>query len=116
MKAISIRQPWAWLIVHGYKDIENRSRNYGFQGRILVHTGKNPDRRINEIREEVKKKYGIEIPYYLPLGGVVGEVEITETVIESKSPWFTGPYGLVLQKPKPLKLYRCRGQLGIFTI
>lgn len=24
MKAISVRQPWAWLIIHGGKDIENR--------------------------------------------------------------------------------------------
>jgi len=25
MYALSIRQPWAWLIVHGWKDIENRT-------------------------------------------------------------------------------------------
>ena len=25
MKALSIRQPWAWLIVNGYKDVENRT-------------------------------------------------------------------------------------------
>jgi len=25
MKALSIRQPYAWLIIHGYKDIENRT-------------------------------------------------------------------------------------------
>lgn len=25
MKALSIRQPWAWLIANGHKDIENRT-------------------------------------------------------------------------------------------
>ena len=25
MKAISIRQPWAWLVVNGHKDVENRT-------------------------------------------------------------------------------------------
>lgn len=31
MAALSIRQPWAWLVVQGYKDIENRDwpTNFG---------------------------------------------------------------------------------------
>lgn len=40
MKALSIRQPWAWLIVHGGKDIENRSWHTKFRGRFLVHAAK----------------------------------------------------------------------------
>jgi len=40
MKAISIRQPWAWLIVNGYKDIENRSWPTKFRGRVLIHASK----------------------------------------------------------------------------
>ncbi|HDU8694716.1 TPA: ASCH domain-containing protein, partial [Morganella morganii subsp. morganii] len=37
MKAISIRQPWAWLIVNGHKDIENRSWRTKYRGQVLVH-------------------------------------------------------------------------------
>lgn len=37
MKALSIRQPWAWLILHGGKDMENRSRRTHMRGRICVH-------------------------------------------------------------------------------
>jgi len=37
MKAISIRQPWANLIVHDIKPIENRSWKTNFRGRVLVH-------------------------------------------------------------------------------
>ena len=45
MKALSIRQPWAWLICRGFKDIENRNWKlpaYGFSppGRVYVHAGK----------------------------------------------------------------------------
>jgi hypothetical protein len=32
MKVIVIRQPWAWLIVNGFKDIENRSWATGIAG------------------------------------------------------------------------------------
>ena len=40
MKALSIRQPWAWLIVNGYKDIENRTWSTDFRGRVYVHAGR----------------------------------------------------------------------------
>jgi hypothetical protein len=44
MKALSIKQPWAWLIVSGHKDIENRNCPTRFRGRLLVHAGKKVDR------------------------------------------------------------------------
>ena len=37
MKALSIRQPWAWLILHGGKDIENRTWATKLRGRVLIH-------------------------------------------------------------------------------
>jgi hypothetical protein len=44
MKALSIRQPWAWLILHAGKDIENRDRKprnpaLHFRGSFLIHAG-----------------------------------------------------------------------------
>lgn len=40
MKALSIRQPWAWLIVNGFKDIENRSWDTKYRGLVLIHASK----------------------------------------------------------------------------
>ena len=40
MKALSIRQHWAWLIIHGGKDVENRSWHTKYRGRFLVHAAK----------------------------------------------------------------------------
>jgi ASCH domain len=40
MKAPSIRQRWAWLIVNGHKDIENRAWPTKFRGRVLIHASK----------------------------------------------------------------------------
>ena len=37
MKAITIKQPWASLIVHGIKDIENRTWRTNYRGRVLIH-------------------------------------------------------------------------------
>jgi len=39
-KAISIRQPWAWAIMHGLKTVENRSWVTRVRGRIWVHAGR----------------------------------------------------------------------------
>jgi len=48
MKAILIRQPWAWLIVHGYKDVENRTWSTKYRGPILIHAGKTLDPYLNK--------------------------------------------------------------------
>ena len=37
MIAITIKQPWAYLIAAGIKDIENRTWPTKFRGRVLVH-------------------------------------------------------------------------------
>ena len=37
MKALSIKQPWASLIAHGIKDIENRTWRTHFRGKIYIH-------------------------------------------------------------------------------
>ena len=40
MKALSIRQPWAWMILYAGKDIENREWPTRFRGRVLIHASK----------------------------------------------------------------------------
>ena len=46
LKVIVVRQPWAWLIVHGFKDIENRSWKTRYRGTLLIQASANlPARR-----------------------------------------------------------------------
>ena len=40
VKAITIRQPFAWLIVHGHKPVENRIWETKFRGPIAIHAAK----------------------------------------------------------------------------
>ena len=39
LKALTIKQPWAWAIVAGHKDVENRSWSTPYRGWIVVHAG-----------------------------------------------------------------------------
>lgn len=126
MRAISIKQPWAWLICQGaVKDIENRSWATDVRGRVLVHASKSyteeewlgallfakrnanvPDYLLERCRKEAREQRG----------GIVGSVEIVDCVDGHRSPWFMGEYGFVLRKPKPLPFTPYRGQLGFFTV
>jgi len=41
MRILTVRQPWAWAIVHGGKDVENRVRNIAgdYRGPVAIHAG-----------------------------------------------------------------------------
>lgn len=119
MKALSIRQPWASLIVGGHKDIENRSRRTHFRGRIYVHAAQTEDPGgYSWLREKARdhKLPRLELQLPLPRGMIIGEVDIVDCVTMSDSPWFfCGNYGYVLENAMAYEqpiLYR--GQLGFF--
>lgn len=121
--ALSVRQPWAWAIVHAGKDIENRSagavRAGGMRpGRICVHAAAGMTAR--EYRWAVWRmgRMGIAVPRpdTLPRGAVVGAVTVVGIVERSDSPWFGGPLGLVLRNPAPVEPpVPASGALGYFT-
>ena len=117
MKALSIRQPWAWLIVNGYKDIENRTWPTRIRGRIYVLAPKLPDPGwFPSLAAEVRSRE-IDVPANLALGALVGEVDIVGCVTESTSPWFAGPYGFILSNPLAYQApVPCRGRLGFFEV
>lgn len=111
MKALSIRQPWASLIIAGIKDVENRSWRTRFRGRILVHAGLALDRAGIDFARSL----GIDInPADLQRGGIIGSIEIADCVEESDSPWFFGPHGFILRSPQVLPFRQCLGRLGFF--
>jgi hypothetical protein len=40
MKALSVRQPWAWAIIYALKNVENRGWPIHYRGDILIHAAK----------------------------------------------------------------------------
>lgn len=68
MKALTVRQPWAWAIAKGYKTIENRSRATSHRGPLAIHAG----RRWDEPKElwlrnavSIARNLGFPLPNYL---------------------------------------------------
>ena len=118
MRTLSIRQPWAWLIVNGHKDIENRDWETFWRGPVLVHAGKTMAKRYHaEVAAWVQGEFGITVPAFdeLPRGGIVGVMTITGCVRQSKSRWFNdGGFGFVLSAARTLPFYACNGALKFF--
>lgn len=117
MKALSIRQPWAWLIVNGIKDVENRTWTTTYRGPIIVHAGQRWDEGFSRAElDQSLVEAGFAPPDHIDRGGIVGIVEITGVVVESTSDWFSGPYGFTLSEPFPLPFVAYPGQLNLFDI
>jgi ASCH domain len=120
MKAISIRQPWAWLVVNGHKDIENRTWATKFRGKVLVHAGvhKVTKAEYADFVGRCRKRKIEEFPAIdgFRTGGIVGSVEIVDCVLKSRSPWFVGPVGFVLENARRLPFKSMKGKLGIWEV
>jgi len=114
-KVLVVRQPWAWLIVHGFKDIENRTWKTRYRGALLIQASANlpPNWALDENRLWAKKR-GVIVPEALEQGGIVGMVQLDDCLTHSRSKWFEGPVGWVLSKPKKLPFVPLKGQLGLF--
>lgn len=117
---LSVRQPWAWAIVHGHKPVENRGRTFAktHLGLFLVHTGKEctPAEYKAAVEKIRKIDASIRVPPLdkLPLQGIVGRARCDRYVTEYDSGWFEGPLGLVLSQAKPLPFVKCGGAISWF--
>jgi hypothetical protein len=124
MKAISIRQPWTWLVVDGYKDVENRTWATSYRGPVLVHAGlqrassEGVQEVISRLDDSTKHELSEQMSAMesLPVGGVAGIVDIVDCVTRSGSHWFEGPYGFVLRNPRPITFVRYPGKLKLFDV
>lgn len=120
--ALLVRQPWAWAIIHGGKDIENRTAGSIRAGRmdcrrICVHAASGM--RQSEYRWAVHKLAAVGVtapaPNALVRSAIIGTVDVTDIVTESDSPWFGGPCGLVLERPQEIAPIPAKGTLGYFA-
>ena len=115
--ALSILQPWAWLIVNGHKPVENREWRGRHRGPLLIHAGKGIDRDAYEfIQAMLPDDVVVPGPGAIERGGIVGQARMVDCVTAHPSQWFFGPYGFVLADAQPLPFRRCRGQLGFFDV
>ena len=119
VRALTVRQPWAWAIAEGYKDIENRSWSPRLEPGedLAIHAGcAAPD--WDDV-QRVKKLVGrrATVPETFDCGCVVAVVRYGRTVESSRSRWFSGPIGWILIDARALRLpVDCKGQLGLWFL
>lgn len=135
MRTLSIRQPWAWLILRPdltdpaarakalaskqMKRVENRDWTTAYRGRFLIHAGSQMVKRdFWETADYLRTELGIELPHpvELQLGGIVGAATLVEVVTELDDPFFVGPHGWLLEDARPLPFVPFKGQLGWFNV
>lgn len=116
MKALSLKQPWAELILLEKKKIEIRKWNTKFRGDFLIHASKIPDKNW-------MKKFGFK---ELPLGQIVGKARLVDVKKYPNRKEFEkdykfhlaskdfGNYGFLLKNVKRTKKIKCNGNLGFW--
>lgn len=114
--ALTIRQPWAWLVVNGHKDVENRPWRTSHRGPLAIHAASRAMDDDADVRAWVLDRFGIEIPAELPRSSVVGVANVIDVVTASSSPWFFGPFGFVLRDARPCEPLHASGRLGLFRL
>jgi hypothetical protein len=118
MKALSIKQPWVYAILHEGKDIENRSWKRDFRGWIALHAS-------GTRRNDAVFPRGHRLPDEdeAPCSAICGVARLVDIVTKSRSKWFQQPgrgkvnYGWVLQDATPLvEPIHCKGTLGLWDV
>ncbi|WP_242086019.1 hypothetical protein [Microbacterium lacticum] len=94
MRILTVRQPWAWAIIHGGKDVENRARNIagGYRGPVAIHVAREIDvhaiatpSRIHPAFREAADRYMAAnsdplkgSPWMGGIGNIIGVVDLID--------------------------------------
>ena len=71
MKVLTIKQPYASLIMAGIKKYEFRTWKTNYRGEVLIHSSKTLDKKA-------MKEFNYDLDY--PLGFIIGKVDITDVI------------------------------------
>jgi hypothetical protein len=120
MKALSIREPWAHMVIHGLKTVEIRTWATHHRGPLLIHAARQPD-------EAAARRFDLQ---GLPAGALIGTVRLSEIEEFTPESWWAlaeehldpGPYtrklyAWKLTDPEPLpQPIPWRGKPGVFDV
>jgi hypothetical protein len=126
--ALSMKQPWAALLVHGHKVIEVRRWPTARRGRILLHAARVPDDR-----PEAWARVPVELEKAArKLGGIIGAGNLIDCLpyrtVEAfaadqlrhlnEPGWFQKPvvYGFVFANLTPLPFRAYPGWMRFFAV
>jgi hypothetical protein len=144
MRALTVRQPWAWAIIHGGKDVENRTRNIAgdYRGPVAIHVALGfaelDEHWKRQIAREVGRLSRAGLPgnervashvadpdeprhhvhrRYGHRGAVIGVVDLYDVGRARQSRWAMGDHWhLCLSNPRPIEPIPARGRLGLWRL
>lgn len=142
MRVMTVRQPWAWAIIHGGKDVENRVRNIAgaYRGPVAIHVAQTWDGEcwdkplVCAAHVEARSSDGLSLPEREwgvmdpQRGHIIGVVDLVAVHSphpgegafrgDTCSPWAEpDSHHLELANPRPLtELIPFRGSLGLRSL
>jgi hypothetical protein len=125
MKAITVKQPWAFLICAGVKPIENRTWKTNLRGRILIHAAKKSEKDLRVLSfpqygdccDKLKEKIPTKSFDYWDKSAIIGSVEIVDCVKNHPSIWAEKDvWNWVLENPVLFKdpILNLKGKLSFW--
>ena len=113
IKVQTVRQPWAGLIINGFKPVENRSKRINHRGLLLIHAGSRFDLEGYDWVKENFPDIRMPEPEKFITGGIIGKVTVWDCVNNSPSPWAEpGKWHWLMKFPQRIDLIPCPGNLG----
>jgi len=83
MRGLTVRQPWAWAIIYGGKDVENRSRSLGpYRGPVAIHAGLAPFEQHNMASRALRSAHGSEVSAEILFGAIIGVVDLVDVHLD----------------------------------
>lgn len=137
-KAISIKQPYATLLLMGIKKFETRSWKTKFRGEICIHSSKAVDKEGMKILKEVLGQKFNSLDF--PTGAILGKIQILDCfqcvkkdnnrvlldngkeISNTESEYYFGDFsvGRYAWEIKPIIKFEnpiyCNGKLGIWEL
>jgi hypothetical protein len=145
LRAITVQQPWAWAIIHGGKNVENRTRigtwRRAVGTTVAIHASQRwSDRGADSPLVVTSWSRACRLPFEVrPIstgdeflfGVIIGLVDVVDVHLEEGgccAPWGEQSYveaggskrvdivHLSLEHPRPVEPIDCRGALGLWTV
>ncbi len=114
VRVLTVRQPWAWAIIQGGKDVENRSWPTKHRGALLIHAGSAFERDGYETVKRLAPQPPPPADDFVH-GAIIGVVDLVDCVQDSGSEWATpGQWHWCLRGPVALPAFSCSGKLGLW--
>jgi hypothetical protein len=117
VRILTVRNPWAYAIIHMGKCIENRKWSTDYRGPVAIHAGKQLD---PSAFAEILDITGFDVPAAgaEPLGAIIGVVDLVDAHDAHDpaecSQWAQeGAKHLVLANPRPVSPIFMPGALGL---